>query len=177
MIGLTRVGQGCTKGQIWSAGRSLPRSVIEKYVGPAPWFSNVVLAPKDDCGNRVTVDMHQANMAINSTNIPIARVKCIKAQLAGCQHFSKLDFKSSFHQVQLDEESKKITVFHAGNQLMRYRRLTKVRISASGELTKSLLLLFQSISVLKPSAARLALQICTGCYASGAVRRSTVLEK
>ena len=120
-------------------------NIIEEHVGPAPRISNVVLAPKDDGGIRVTVDMRQVNLAIESTNIPIPRVEDIKTQLARCQHFSKLDFKSAFHQLELDEESKKITVFHAGDRLMRYQKLTMGTKPASGELTKALLPLFQSI--------------------------------
>ena len=120
-------------------------NIIEEHIGPAPWISNVVLAPKDDGSIRVTVDMRQANRAIESTNIPIPRVEDIKTQLARCQHFSKLDFKSAFHQLELDEESKKITVFHAGDRLMRYRKLTMGTKPASGELTKALLPLFQPI--------------------------------
>ena len=41
--------------------------------------------------------------------------------------------------------AKKITVFHVGDRLMRYRKLTMGTKPASGELTKALLPLFQSI--------------------------------
>eukprot|EP00112_Aurelia_sp_Birch-Aquarium-sp1_P021838 Seg5974.1 transcript_id=Seg5974.1/GoldUCD/mRNA.D3Y31 product="Retrovirus-related Pol polyprotein from transposon 17.6" protein_id=Seg5974.1/GoldUCD/D3Y31 len=120
-------------------------NIIAEHVGPAPWISNVVLAPKDDGGIRVTVDMRQANLAIESTNILIRRVEDIETQLAGCQHFSKLEFKSAFHQLELDEESKKITVFHARDRLMRYRKLTMGTKPASTKLTKALLPLLHSI--------------------------------
>ena len=76
-------------------------NIIEEHVGAAPWISNVALAQKADGGIRVTVDMRQANLAIESTNIQIPRIEDIKTQLAGCKHFSKLDFKSAFHQLEL----------------------------------------------------------------------------
>ena len=80
--------------------------MIEEHHGPAPWLSNTVLAPKDDGGMRVTVDMQNANKAIKPTNIPIPRVEEIKSDLAGSKVFSKLDFKSAFHQLQIDEDSR-----------------------------------------------------------------------
>lgn len=120
--------------------------IIEEHHGPAPWISNVVLAPKDDGKMRVTVDMRQANKAIRSTNVPIPRVEEVKAKLSGCKVFSKLDFNSAFHQLKIDEESRYITVFHAGNRLMRYKKLTMGTKPASGELNKALTPLFKDIA-------------------------------
>ena len=87
--------------------------------------------------------MREANKAILSTNIPIPRAEDIRASLPGCKYFSKLDFKSAFHQIEIAPELRYITVFHAGNHLMRYRHLTKGSKPASGELTKALLPLFK----------------------------------
>ena len=118
--------------------------IIEEHDGPAPWVSNLVLAPKDDGGIRVTVDMRQVNKAIKNTNIPIPTAEEIRSEFAGYTVFSKLDFKSAFHQLRLDEPSKLLTVFHAGDKLMRYKRLTMGSTPASGELTQALRPLFQN---------------------------------
>ena len=121
--------------------------LIEEHHGPAPWISNNVLTPKDDGGTRVTTDMRNVNEAIQPTNIPIPRVEEIKSELAGSKVFSKLDFKSAFHQLELDEESRRLTVFHGSNgRLMRYKVLTMGCTPASGELTKALRPLFQHIA-------------------------------
>ena len=40
------------------------------------------------------------------------------------QYFMKLDFKSASHQIEIDESSRYITVFHAGYKLIPYRKLT-----------------------------------------------------
>ena len=61
--------------------------IIEKHHGPAPWVSNLVLSPKEDGGIRVTVDMRQANKAIQQTHIPIPGAEEIKSQLAGYKVF------------------------------------------------------------------------------------------
>ena len=119
--------------------------IIEEHEGPAPWTSNVVLAPKEEGQMRITVDMRHPNKAIHATNIPIPRVEEVKAKLAGAKYFSKLDFKSAFHQLEIEEESRYMTVFHAGHRLMRYRRLTMGTKPATGELNKALSPIFQDI--------------------------------
>ena len=119
--------------------------VCSEHHGPAPWISNPVLCPKPDGGMRITVDMANPNKAIKQTNIPIPRVEDIKARLAGNKVFSKLDFKSAFFQLELDESSKILTVFYAGNRLLRLNRVVQGCCPSSGELSKALAPLFQSI--------------------------------
>ena len=51
--------------------------IIQEHTGPAPWISNPVLAPEDDGGIHLTVNMWEANKAILSTNIPIPRAEDI----------------------------------------------------------------------------------------------------
>ena len=81
------------------------QGIIEPHTGLARWISNVVLAPNDDGNIRVTVDMRQVNKEIKSTNLPISKIEDIKAKMAGNKVFSKLDFRSVFHQLHLAEES------------------------------------------------------------------------
>ena len=45
------------KGRSKQLGKMEDGGLIEEHHGPAPWISNTVLAPKDDGGMRVTVDM------------------------------------------------------------------------------------------------------------------------
>ena len=109
-------------------------AIIVEHHGPAPWMSNFVLAPKDDGQTRFTLDTCCTNKAIKATNIPITRIEEIKAKLAGSDCLSKLDFKSAHHQLELSEVSRYITVFCAGDRLMRYTKLTMVTKPASDEL-------------------------------------------
>ena len=125
--------------------KMLEADVIERHEGPAPWVSNSVLAPKDDGGTRVVLDMKQPNKAIKQTNIPIPRPEEISSKLAGYTVYSKLDFKSAFFQLELDEQSRQLTVFHANGELMRYKRLTMGTAPASGELNKALRPIFKDI--------------------------------
>ena len=120
--------------------------IIEEHEGPAPWISNTVSAPKDDGGLRITLDCRNLNKAIKSTNLPIPRPEEIRAKLAGCKYFSKLDFKTAFHQLEIAPESRHLTVFHDGQgRLMRYTRLTMGTSPASGELNKALMPLFRDM--------------------------------
>ena len=121
------------------------QGIIEDHEGPAPWVSNIVLAPKENGDVRITIDMRKPNEAIKDTKIPIPRAEDIRSELAGAKYFSKLDFKSAYHQLELAPESRYLTVFHAGEKLMRYKRLTMGVMPASGELNKVLRPLFNKI--------------------------------
>ena len=99
--------------------------VIEKHPvnEPAPWISNSVIAPKPDGSIRMTLDCRNVNKAIISSNLPIPRPEDIKAKLSGCNVFSKMDFKSAFWQIDLDEASRHLTVFHADGELFHYKTI------------------------------------------------------
>ena len=63
---------------------------------PAPWVSNAVIAPKLDGSIRMTLDACNVSKAILPTIHPIPRHGEIKAKLAECKIFSKMDLKSAF---------------------------------------------------------------------------------
>ena len=84
--------------------------IIEEHSGPAPWISNPVIAPKENGEIRITADMRNPNKAIQDTHLPIPRAEDIRAELSGICVFSKLDFRSAFHQLELEEESRHLTV-------------------------------------------------------------------
>ena len=85
----------------------IDQEVIEEHPTnePAPWISCAAFAPKPDGNIRMTLDARNVNKAIQSTNLPIPRQEDIKAQLAGNEVFSKVDFKSAFWQLELHPES------------------------------------------------------------------------
>ena len=103
----------------------IQQGVIEEHPRdePAPWVASV-LAPNDDGSLRVTMDARNVNKSLYPTNYPIPRHEDIKAKLSGCRVFSKMDLKSAFWQIELEPESRYLTVFHANDKLYRYKRLT-----------------------------------------------------
>ena len=119
--------------------------VIEDHEGPAPWISNLVLVPKPDGGLRVTVDMREPNKAILDTGLPIPKPEDIRKEFIGCNFFTKMDFRTAFHQLELEEESRYLTVFPHNGKLKRHTRLTMGAKPASGELNKFLRPLFSDL--------------------------------
>lgn len=104
----------------------IEQDVIEEHPidQPAPWVSNCVLAPKEDGSMRMTIDARNVNKALIQTNQPIPRHEDVKSKLAGKKVFSKMDLKSAFWQLELDPESRYLTVFQIDDKLYRYKRLT-----------------------------------------------------
>ena len=112
---------------------------------PAPWISNAVYVPKPDGSLRVTLDARNVNKAIISSNLPIPRQEDIKAKLSGSNVYTKLDFKWSFFQLGLAEESRNLTVFNLNDKLYRYKRLIMGVKPAQGELNAALSQVFRHI--------------------------------
>ena len=69
--------------------------IVEDHEGPAPWISNILLAPKDDGGVRVTLDMREPNKAIYGNGLPIPRAEDIRRGFAGCRVFTKTRLQNS----------------------------------------------------------------------------------
>lgn len=103
--------------------KMLQDGVIERHSGPAEWISNLAIVFKEGGNIRVTMDLRGLNSELRDTHLPIPNPDSIKAKLAGCKVFSKLDFKQAFHQLELAEESRPLTVFRCRPQLYRYKRL------------------------------------------------------
>ena len=112
--------------------------VIEQHSGPVTWLANPVLVPKPDGNIRITVDLRGLNQALQNPHLPIPRVEDVLPMFNGKSVFSKLDPKTAFHHLELDSESRPLTVFRAGDRLMRYKRLTMGTLPASGELNQRL---------------------------------------
>ena len=112
---------------------------------PASWVSNAVIAPKPDGSIRITLDVRNVNKAITGTTHPIPRHEDIKTKLTGCEIFSKMDFKSAFCQIELDEWSRYLTVFHTNDNFFRYKHLTMGIKPAQGEFNVALKPIFANI--------------------------------
>ena len=98
--------------------------VIEPVDGPTDWISNLVLTPKADPNQlRMNVDMTTANTAIRRTRHVIPTTEELRYKLNGAQHFSKLDMKQGYMQMELDADSRPITTFYTHRGLRRSRRL------------------------------------------------------
>ena len=130
-----------------SLNSMIKHGVIEEHPSnePALWVSCAVVVPKPDGSLRITLDARNVNKALVSTNYPIPKQEDIKAKLSGSKIFSKLDFESAFWQLELDPESRHLTVFHANNKLYRYTHLIMGIKPAQSELSAALRPIFGHI--------------------------------
>lgn len=67
--------------------------------------------------------MRKANKAVMRERIPLPTFEELLADLNGCKYFSTIDLKSGYHQLELDENLRNITVFSSSLGLFRYKRL------------------------------------------------------
>jgi len=107
--------------------------ITKPVEGPTPWVSPVVIVPKPSGDIRLCVDMRRANQAVVRERHPTPTVDDVLYQLNGRTVFSKLDLRWGFHQIELEEQSRKITTFITHKGLFRYKRLM-FGISSAPEL-------------------------------------------
>ena len=106
--------------------------IIEPVEGPTLRVSPVFIVPKPSGDIRLCVDIRRANQAIVRERHPIPTVDDVLYQLNGSTVFSKLDLRWGFHQIELKEQSRKITTFITHKGLFRFKRLMFVVSSAPG---------------------------------------------
>ena len=83
--------------------------IIEKVEGPTTWGCSLLIVPKRDGDIRIIIYMRVANQAIKRERHPIPTVEEIVQEMSGACHFSKLDLRSGYHQLELDAASREIT--------------------------------------------------------------------
>ena len=103
---------------------------------PTEWVSPLVVVPKADGNIQICVDMRRANSAIERERNSILTNEEVLYDLNGSTVFSKLNLKWGFHQVELDEKSRKITTFVTRRGLYQYKRLVFWIASASEKYQK-----------------------------------------
>ena len=82
---------------------------------------------------RICVDMRKANCSIQRVCYLIPTVAGISQALNGCKFFSKLDSSQAYHQLELDECSRYITIFSTHVRLYQYKKLN-YGMNAAAEL-------------------------------------------
>lgn len=80
----------------------------------SPWSSNVVIVRKKDGTIRFCIDFRKLNQRTVKDAYAIPRVEDTLHLLSGAKYFSKLDLKSGYWQVELEEEDKAKTAFSVG---------------------------------------------------------------
>ena len=71
----------------------------------------MVVVPKNNGNVRICVDQTRLNEAVLRERIMLPTVDHMIGQLAGTKVFSKLNANLGYHQICLDEHSKKVCIF------------------------------------------------------------------
>ena len=80
----------------------------------SPWASAVVLVRKKDGSLRFCIDLHKLNSHTIKDAYSLPRIDKTLDCLNGAQIFTSLDLMSGYWQVEMDEDSKKLTGFTVG---------------------------------------------------------------
>ncbi|GFO30891.1 Pol polyprotein [Plakobranchus ocellatus] len=92
--------------------RMLDDDVISPVEEPTEWCSGIVVVPKADRSSvRICVDLTSLNKAVLREVHPLSSVDEDLACLSGSKIFTKLDARSGFWQMPLDQQSRFLTTF------------------------------------------------------------------
>ena len=103
--------------------RLTQRKVISPIQEPTDWVSSMIAAKKPDGNIRLCIDPHYLNLALKRSHYPLPVIEEILPELSKAKVFSKADLKEGFLQVELDEESSKLTVFQTPWERYRFHRM------------------------------------------------------
>ena len=121
----------------------LDKDIIEEVTNaPTTWLSPLVVAHKPNSDIRICVDMGRANEAIIRERHPIPTIDEILYDLNGSIVFSKLDLRWAIDRIELDKESRDITMFVTHRGLYRYERLMFGISSAPVSIRRSYKMLY-----------------------------------
>ncbi|XP_061716623.1 uncharacterized protein K02A2.6-like [Cydia pomonella] len=95
--------------------------VIRKVTHPTSWVNAIVMVAKKDGSFRVCLDPRPLNRVIRRQHYPLPTVTEIATKLKGARYFSKLDARSGFWMIQLDDDSADLCTF--GTPYGRYQFL------------------------------------------------------
>jgi hypothetical protein len=92
------------------------------YIHPSssPWGCPTLFVKKKDKSLRQCVDYRPLNVVIIKNKYPFPRIDILFDQLAGARVFSKVDFRSGYHQIKIRPEDVPKTVFSTRYGLYEY---------------------------------------------------------
>ena len=105
--------------------KMLTENIIEHSV--SSYNSPILLVPKKSDTQekkwRLVVDFRQLNKKIMPDKFPLPRIESILDQLGRAKYFTTLDLMSGFHQIPLDENSRRFTAFSTNSGHYHFKRL------------------------------------------------------
>ena len=96
----------------------------------SPYNSPLVIVPKKDNTIRLCVDFRELNRQTIKDNFHIPNSQEIFDSVGGNSYFSTIDLSKGYHQIPLEERSKKFTAFSSGSNHYQFKRLPFGLVSA-----------------------------------------------
>lgn len=97
--------------------------VIAPVDYPTDWCSPIVVVPKTNGDVRICVDLTRLNSSVKREVYAMPAVEETLSKISEGKVFTKLDANSGFHQIQLDDESSKLTTFITPFGRFKFQRL------------------------------------------------------
>ena len=119
--------------------------VITEITEATEWCAGMVVVPKANGQVRICVDLTKLNENVCGERHILPSVEQVLAQIGDAKHFSKLDANSGFWQIELDEQSSKLTTFITPFGRFRFNRLPFGITSAPEHFQRRMLKLLQGI--------------------------------
>ena len=97
---------------------------VLKPVEVSDWATPIVCVPKTDGSVRICGDYKgTVNPAIQTEQFPIPTLEEIRGRVSSWKKFTKIDLRSAYQQLVLDEEAQKLCTINTHKGLFRYTRL------------------------------------------------------
>ena len=114
--------------------------IIEKIIEPTPWVSSLVIVQKPNGQNFfcVCLDPKDLNKVLRRSHYPTSTVEDILPELSRAKVFSTMDAMNCFWNVELDDDSSRLTTFNSPFRRFCWRRLPFGLCSAPEEFQRRL---------------------------------------
>ena len=93
--------------------KQLDELLENEFIRPSqsPWGAPILFVTKKDKKLRMCIDYRALNRLTVKNSYPLPRIDDIFDQLKCAKYFSKIDLRSGYHQIRLDEDSIPLTAF------------------------------------------------------------------
>ncbi|KAK2718681.1 hypothetical protein QYM36_005872, partial [Artemia franciscana] len=112
------------------------QGIIEKVSKPTDWVNSMVAVEKKDGSLRICIDPVDLNKSIRRPFYPSPSLEDVTSRLHGVKYLSKLDARSGYWSLVLDDESADLTTFNTIFGRYRFKRMPFGIISAQDEFQR-----------------------------------------
>ncbi|KAJ0476776.1 putative nucleotidyltransferase, Ribonuclease H [Helianthus annuus] len=99
--------------EMWELSNQLQELLEKGFIRPStsPWGAPVLFVKKKDGSFRMCIDYRELNKLTIKNHYPLSRIDDLFDQLQGATCFSKIDLRSGYHQLRIQEEDIPKTAF------------------------------------------------------------------